>query len=758
MIDDRSRIARSVWIASACAFAVIATQVAGKATRDALFLSHFDISALPVVLIASAVLSIGIVLLAARAMSAVGPWRLVPPLFLASGLLVIGEWLLATRSPRLVAVLLYLHVAVLGSILVSGFWSIINEHFDPRTAKQNIGRIAGGAAFGGLVGGILTERIGAHWDILRVLPVLAGLQFACAVLLPSLRPATPSAEPLSLRALFASRPGEPAQEPALRVLRRVRYLRTIALFVLLANMATTLIDYLFKASAAHNYAGSTDLVRFFAAFYTVVSLVTLAVQGGLARRTLERFGIANTLSIRPAIVTVGGLVTLPFMGLFGLSILRGAEAVAQSSLFRSGYELLFTPVARDDKRRTKTIIDVGADRMGDILGGTLIRGVILLPVAVSNPTLMIIAAAISALGFGLARKLRQGYVRALEGSLIDRAHALDLAPDPEMRTMMMDSFAGVGVTGTIDRERLEELQRTPAPVGDTAAHTGAARAPAKPATTPTDPDVASLIELRSGDPQRIRAQLQHARSLSPVIAAQVISLLAWDEVTGWASRSLAKTAPAITGQLVDRLLDANEDFAIRRRVPAILSTCHTQRAGDGLMAALSDKRFEVRFQSGRALVRIHERLPSLVIDTDAVYASVMNETRIGKPLWLNQRLLDEPVGGDAFPPVDDALRARSTRSMEHVFTLLSLVLPRAPLQIAFKGLLTTDAVLRGTSLEYLESVVPRPIWAGLRPFLDDGEEREPGGRPGADVLDDLLRSSQSIELNLEEIRKRLSKK
>jgi hypothetical protein len=271
----------------------------------------------------------------------------------------------------------------------------------------------------------------------------------------------------------------------------------------------------------------------------------------------------------------------------------------------------------------------------------------------------------------------------------------------------------------------------------------------------SDPEVASLIALRSGDPQRVHAELRWTRSLSPTLAAQVISLLAWDEVTGWASRALAKAAPAVTGQLIDRLLDPNEDFAIRRRIPRILGTCATSRAYDGLLAAMADKRFEVRFQSARALARIHEQLPSLVVDERVVYATVLRETRVDKSLWEDQHLIDEPAADDARPLIDEALPTRTNRSMEHVFTILSLVVPRAPLRIAYKGLLTTDAVLRGTGLEYLESVLPREIWNSLSPLLDDTRGKVSHARPREEVLEDLLRSSQSIEVNLEEIRKRI---
>ena len=91
-----------------------------------------------------------------------------------------------------------------------------------------------------------------------------------------------------------------------------------------------------------------------------------------------------------------------------------------------------------------------------------------------------------------------------------------------------------------------------------------------------------------------------------------------------------------------------------------------------------------------------------------------------------------------------------------MFTLLSLVLPRDPLRIAFRGLYAGDPMLRGTALEYLESVLPPPIRDVLWPYLDtDGvtrakELRMP--RERHEVLQDLLRSNQSIQISLDALR------
>ena len=82
-------------------------------------------------------------------------------------------------------------------------------------------------------------------------------------------------------------------------------------------------------------------------------------------------------------------------------------------------------------------------------------------------------------------------------------------------------------------------------------------------------------------------------------------------------------------------------------------------------------------------------------------------------------------------------------------------LPPEPLRIAFRGLHTDDPRLRGTALEYLEGVLPPRIREQLWPFLED---RRPAAsretRPRDEILADLLRSHESIMINLEELQRR----
>jgi hypothetical protein len=127
---------------------------------------------------------------------------------------------------------------------------------------------------------------------------------------------------------------------------------------------------------------------------------------------------------------------------------------------------------------------------------------------------------------------------------------------------------------------------------------------------------------------------------------------------------------------------------------------------------------------------------------------------VSRPVWESHQLLDRLDDHESSSSVDDIVKTRANRSLGHVFTLLSLVTPAVPLRIAFRGLHTDDQSLRGTALEYLEGVLRPDIRDRLWPFLEDSRPKSAGGRPREQVLEDLLRSNQSIRLNLEDMQRR----
>jgi ATP:ADP antiporter, AAA family len=715
---------------------MIAFQIAGKATRDALFLSSFGVAALPLMVIAAAAVSAAVSVGLARLMAQSRPGRVVPRLFALSALLLLAEWALALQSRRPAAILLYLHFTGLGALLVSGFWAIVNERFDPRTARRTIGHITAGGSIGGLLGGLLPERVGAMMSLLAMLPILAMLHLLAAALVVGVEHGGHH-RALATEPHLDSTPGQ----GAVAIFRASPYLLSVALMVTLTSAAEGLLDYVFKARAAAATVSGEELLRLFAAFYTVTALLAISVQITTLRKLLDRLGIARSAALLPAGVSVGAVGAFLIPGLVPVLFARGAEVVLRSSLFRAAYELLFTPVSPREKRGTKLLIDVGAARIGDVIGGVLIAGTIVIAGAATGKVLLGITVALSLGALLVARRLHVGYVEALEGTLQRRAGVIT-DPLQDEGSALLQTVGGFDLSGI--RNRPQFTTQLPSPPS-----------PSAPAASPAS--AATPTSLRAAIASGSKEAVQHVLSTGPLLPSDVeaaIELLAWDEVAPAAIQSLKKVARRELGIFVRHLLDSTEDFAIRRRLVTVVAAARNLEAFNALFDAMADRRFEVRYRSARALSYLAGEIPGLQIDRERVFEVMMREMAVERGLWETRQLIDQP--DDESSPIEaEVLRGRTSRSLEHLFTLLTLALPRETVRLAFHGLHTDDRYLRGTAIEYLETVLPEAVWAKLRPFLeeDKGRATRPA-RTSQEAMRELLASQNSIVIALEEVRRR----
>jgi ATP:ADP antiporter, AAA family len=752
-VDDDLR--RSARIAIVAALAVIASFIASKAARDAIILSEFGIENLPLFVGISAALSLPVVLVAGRLIARLGPDRLMPWLNLASAGLLVGEWVLMHSAPRATAVLVFLHLGSLGAVLVSGFWSIINERFDVQTGKRHIGRIGVGATIGGVLGGVIAERTAVYLEPGAILIVLAGLQLVCGI---ALRVLAADEAPRDQRVVE----GEVARLSALRTIATTPLLRNLAVIVVFGAIAAAALDFVFKAEVMAATSNGGPL-RMFALYHTGTSVLTALVQIALAQLALTRLGVARTVATLPLTVSSFGLAALVSPGLYSAMIARGAEAVTRSSVYRAGYELLFAPLPEADKRSTKVVLDVGAERIGDLLGAQLIAVLIWFSAPPESIPVAAVVAGTIALMFAMV--VPRSYTSALEHSLVVRAKEegnTTPPPVPKRHSPLMWTQLGqptMSETGA-DMTALSLLDLRPArgptdpaasrpvvhevvvpaakpPRAALTASTastastvddGARSAPAAGGNV-TDVVVDRIAGLRSGQLARVRKALDRG-PLTPDLVPHVLPLVAWDEIAAAALTALEKVAARSTGVLVDALLDPDREFAVRRRLPAIMTAGEPALAAWGLWRGLADRRFEVRYRCGLALVELRAAGHAMPFGEEAVHALVDRELSVESQVLRSYRLLDSdfPFVDGVKVAVDKALHRivdrTSSTAVAHVFNLLGLALPPEPIRIAFQGLHTEDRELRATALEYLESALPPEIWGRLRPLIDAERERE----------------------------------
>jgi hypothetical protein len=683
---------------------MIAEHIAGKATRDTLFLVAFDVADLPKMMMASAVVSVVAVLGMSRLLARFGPARLVPGLYLASAVLLVLQWALAGSQPRVAAVALYVHVAALNSILISGFWSLINERFDPYSMKRAIARLSAAATFGGLIGGLAAGGLAALTSTNANLLMLAGMHLACAVTVGLIGRG---------QARVAPAEGPPAN--LLAPLQRSPMIRRMAVLALLAATTAAVLDYILKAEASAALTHD-ELITFFSYFYTAVGLGTFLVQAAVGNRALRWLGIGGTMVAWPLAIATTALGALFVRTLAAVTLMRASANLLYNSFFRAGFEVLYTPVPPADKRTGKVLIDVGADRLGDLVGGLVISGLLLVPFG--GEGLLLVTAIVLALACAaLILFLHRNYV----GQLADNLRAGTLRPDevPAVDATTAHTLAATLATtqAAIDREQL--LQQINAA---RAARPAAAEAsPVVPRTPGIDAVAEAIIDLRSGDEARIRRVLA-SHAMTPELLPHAIPLLRDERVLREALRAVRRVATSAAGQLVDALTDPLQAPLVKRRLPLVLAHSSSTLAVQGLTVALDDPDWNTRFRCAEALAAIHGRDPALKLDGERLLQVVEREAH-------------------ALGSVSAADDAAQGRQIQFILLLLGALYDSKTLELCYLGLRSEDRGLRGTALEYLENLLPPPTWAVLRKALGPGPGGGHSGRSLQQMARDLLQAA-----------------
>ena len=295
-MSDSPDHSSTILIAMSGAAFTMAYQVAGKAARDALFLSNFGARHLPAIVMAGAIAAILLGILSSRLLGKFAPGRLIPALMIGSAALQTVEWLSYRYVPQWTAVVVYIHIVSLGAVITSGFWSVINEQLDPYTAKKQFGRIAAAGTGGGVAGGFMAERLAVYTATETVLLLLALAQLVTGVLLSFLPRTEAHSEETRVRARD--------------VLRGSAYLRNLSYLVVLGTFSAALLDYVLKAEARHTIGPGEPLLRFFAMFHTATALLSFLVQTLLTPAFLGRWGLGPSIATLPASVTGGGLLAV----------------------------------------------------------------------------------------------------------------------------------------------------------------------------------------------------------------------------------------------------------------------------------------------------------------------------------------------------------------------------------------------------------------------------------------------------------------
>jgi AAA family ATP:ADP antiporter len=400
----RTELIVSVW--SAITFgALLAAIMVSRPVRDALAIDG-DVDEIPWLWTGTFVAFLVIAPIWGKAVTH-EPRRLVPRTFHSFAVCALIFFaLMRTSSDTLyTGYAFYIWASVLSMLVVSAFWSLLADLFDPDTAKRLYGPISAGGTVGAFVGPALT-RFSLEYVDVDVMFVFIAVLLELAVL------GVYQVKHHGARLLAdpdREQPLPPDPWAGLKALARDRYLMAIGGFVVCTSIAATFV-YLARADVAKlELPDRQARAQWFASLDLWTQSITFAAQIVLARPLLRWFGPGVVLCILPLIQGAGVTALSLAPSLATVALVEVASRSATHGLTRPARELLFTVVSRDDKYRAKNVIDTLVLRFGDFSAAWGRKG--LVAASAGTAVLAVIAVPLTMIWLVLALVLGAGFRR-----------------------------------------------------------------------------------------------------------------------------------------------------------------------------------------------------------------------------------------------------------------------------------------------------------------------------------------------------------
>jgi ATP/ADP translocase/CRP-like cAMP-binding protein/HEAT repeat protein len=278
-----------------------------------------------------------------------------------AGLLLLFWFLFTTVKADWVAVAFYIVVTILAILLISQFWTLANDVYDPRQAKRIFGFIGAGSSLGGATGAALTaflvRAVGSRMMILMG----AGVMVVCLAIVIAIVRREQKAGTSD-----ASKTGEEetvSGGEALRMLRSSRHLQIISLVIAFGAIGSNLVDQQVNMAAAESLGAENGdaIAAFLGQLIVYLSLIGFVIQITLTSR-IQAMGIGFALLVLPFSLAASATLILLNKALWAPSVGRILDTSFRYTVDKTSREVLFLPVPTDLKYRAKPFIDVTMDR------------------------------------------------------------------------------------------------------------------------------------------------------------------------------------------------------------------------------------------------------------------------------------------------------------------------------------------------------------------------------------------------------------
>jgi AAA family ATP:ADP antiporter len=339
-----------------------------KPTTRSKFIDDLGANNLPYVQLAAGLL-MGFVIQGYTKVMRVLPRRWVFPVTqLTMAAFLVGFWTLFKSGQSWVSVAYYFWGLLAGSLLISQFWTLANDIYEPRQAKRTFGFIGGGASLGGIVGagmaGQLAKPVGTENLLLIGAAFLVLSFFVVWAVVSREQPGDRSG------VKEKKREGVSAAE-GLRLLLGSRHLQIIALVIAFAAIGAGIIEQQLNMAAGQLIPLKDARTAFIANVIFYSSIIGLVIQMTLTARMHRVLGIGFALLILPFSLGTTAIVMLLNPVLWATTLARVSDTSLRYTADKTTREILFMPLPTDLKYKAKPFVDVAVDRFAKGAGAAL---------------------------------------------------------------------------------------------------------------------------------------------------------------------------------------------------------------------------------------------------------------------------------------------------------------------------------------------------------------------------------------------------
>lgn len=297
--------------------------------------------------------------------------------FLAANLVF---WYLLTFRPSAgVQLAFFFHVDTYVTVMVTVFWTYLNDIYQEVGARKVYGLIGTGGLAGGVLGALVSgwasELLGSHIVLVSALfmaPVLGAVFLLERGRVPT---ATgPAVSPSDRVAAGARQDRLGLITEGMTSVLRSKYLLAIVVIVGAYEVISTIVDFQFAGAAAAAYESRDAMAAYQGKVFFAGQIASIGVQIALTTLVHRKYGAAAGLLFLPLALLLGttAILAVPVLGVIAFTI--GSEAAFGYSINQSSKEILYVPLDPVARFKGKAFIDMFVLRAAKTLGAGLLLG------------------------------------------------------------------------------------------------------------------------------------------------------------------------------------------------------------------------------------------------------------------------------------------------------------------------------------------------------------------------------------------------